>query len=157
MALESNDTNPRVKPRPQRNRLNQIKDIRLDTELSRKEGTRKVKLKKLMPKTSRKSMLKRAMCEEKDLKEHQEDEVRASMVHTRVRSNISNNTMAKKLHMVLRSTHTKKAANTKKLVDSNTMTNTTTRSIIRKLLRSTLRKVKGSIESVHLRGVHNMR
>ena len=73
-----------------------------------------------------------------------------------VRSIISN-TMAKKLPIVLSSTHTKKAANTKPLVDRNTMTNTTTRSITRKLLRPTLRKVKGSTESAHQREVLNMR
>ena len=37
------------------------------------------------------------------------------------------------------------------------MTNTITRSIIRKLHRPTLRKVKGSTESVHQREAHSMR
>ena len=73
-----------------------------------------------------------------------------------VRSIISN-TMTKKLPMVLSSSHTKKAANTKPLVDRNIMINTTTRSITRKLLRPTLRKVKGSTESAHQREVLNMR
>lgn len=152
MAIERNNTNPRVKSRPQRNRPKHIKEIRLAIELNRKEGHRKVKLKKPKANTSPKSIPKRAKCKERDLNAPQEDRVRAtrlrikeetylrtiSMVQTMVRSIISN-TMVKKLHMVLSSSHTKKAANTKPLVDSNTMTNTTTRSIIRKLLRPILR------------------
>ena len=169
MAIERNNTNPRVKSRPQRNRLKHIKEIRLAIELNRKEGHRKVKLKKPKANTNPKIIPKRVKCKERDLSEPQEDRARAtrlrikdgtnlktiSMVQTMVRSIISN-TMVKKLHMVLSSSHTNKAANTKPLVDSNTMTNTTTRSIIRTLLRPILRKVKGSIESVHQREVLSM-
>ena len=170
MALESKDTNPRVRSRPQRNRLKHIKEIRLAIEPSRKVGHRKVKLKKPKANTSPKSIPKRAKCKERDLSEPQEDRIRAtrlrikegtnlrtiSMVRTMLRSIISN-TMVKKLHMVLSSTHTKKAANPKPQVDSNSMTNTTTRSITRKLLRPTLRKVKESTESVNQREVLSMR
>jgi hypothetical protein len=171
VALESNDISPRVKCRPQRDRLKHIKEIRLAIELSRKVRLRKGKLKKAKANTRPKSILKRDKCKERDLNELQEDGARAtrlrpkegtnprtiSMAHTMMRG-ITSNTMVKKLHIFLSSNHIKKAVNTRPLVDSsNTMTNTITRSIIRKLHRSNLRKVRGSTESVRQREVHSMR
>lgn len=68
-ALESNDTSPRVKRRPQRDRLKHIKEIRLAIEPSRKERLRKGKLKKARANTRPKSILKRVKCKERDLNE----------------------------------------------------------------------------------------